>query len=314
MLIAHVDKDTHPTSQQHWPFEVADTIANYNNLPQDQLDHLKKLEDNKAFSEKAVIDYTHALRKCLDTKAEWVVLFEDDVLLADGWFVRVLQGVLHLDAITSKSKWLFMRLFNQERSIGWSSREIGGNHEFLISCAVALPLLFVLSAARKRSKPVQRNLDHASIFIICLIAIPSFVILFFQAGKASLLPPKPGVRAQPYGCCSQGMVFPRQQVTQVTEYLLNRTSGQIDMMLDDYAVEQGLTRYAHYPVLLQHIGIQSARKTTAKEAQAIWSMAFEQQDPKRLAFEHTLLRQSIYGVSTEKSGETGADKGADKII
>jgi hypothetical protein len=80
--------------------------------------------------------------------------------------------------------------------------------------------------------------------------------LFFQAGNASLLPPRPGVLDEPFGCCSQVLVSPKYQVPRIIEYLLQRQRGQIDLMLDDLAEEDSLIRFALCPVQLLHIGKQ----------------------------------------------------------
>lgn len=159
------------------------------------------------------------------------------------------------------------------------------------------------------------------------MAVPTFVVLFFQAGKASLLPPRPGVHKEAFGCCSQALVFPRDQVPRVRDYLTQRSSGQIDMMLDELAIHDSLDRYALYPVQAQHIGMfdfrfvrlrgrsaviamypliscqtkkgqRSVRGTAAREAQAIWSMAFEQQDPQKLRASHRQMVSLIYGGKT----------------
>lgn len=48
-----------------------------------------------------------------------------------------------------QAKWLFIRLLNQERSTGWESRDIGHNHEFLISILLGLPKATLLSLLPK---------------------------------------------------------------------------------------------------------------------------------------------------------------------
>ena len=205
-----------------------------------------------------------------------------------------------------------MRLFNQERSTGWSSHNIGGNNEHWISLAVGLPVLVGLLLIRHRSRSLRPHLDDWTLGVISLLVIPAFVILFFKAGKASLLPPAPGVIEESFGCCAQGLVFPRDRVPDLINYLRKRHAGQIDTLLDDLADQANLTKHALYPVQLQHVGtsmensspqsntkdailgIQSARGTVSKEAQAIWSMAFEQGNAETLRQEHADLVKIIY--------------------
>jgi hypothetical protein len=215
--------------------------------------------------------------------------------------MRTLQGLADIASIDPEQHWLFMRLFNQERSIGWASHEIGGNNEFWIIFGIGLGILAPALFARRRWRATQKYLDREILFVVVFILVPGLVILLYQSGKASLFPPSPGVFNEPFGCCSQAMIFPRRQVPLMISELQKRKRGQVDLILDDIAIGNQLDRYALYPVQAQHIGrlriglecfwadilgIDSARKTTKDEAQAIWSMAFEDLDSKSLSTEH----------------------------
>lgn len=239
-------------------------------------------------------------------------MFEDDILLADGWLVRTLQGLRVLESKTAgnPNSWLFMRLFNQERSTGWASHQIGGNNEFWIIPGVGLGIMTIAAVAgavtrrlrqrqwqrtKKKAKALQPDISPSTLFVLVCVLNPALVLLFFQCGKASVLPPAPGVFEESFGCCSQAMVFPRAQAPLVMEYLRERGQGQIDLMLDRLAEETALERFALYPVLVQHIGVDSARKTERNEAQAIWSMAYEDLDEGVLARTHSRLVDEYYG-------------------
>jgi len=256
VLLAHTNTSEHPSSRVHWLTDLVDSLHGYDELPPDQVSALQTLEDQRDFSKKAVLDYIQGLESCYNTQAPWIAVFEDDVLFADGWLARTLHGLqgIQQQFTTSENDWLFLRLFNQERSIGWASRTPGQNHEVLISMSIMVLMLPGLLFTRSRLPTGRKYLDNATIVIICFLAIPTFVVLFFQAGKASVLPPAPGVHREPFGCCSQAMVFPRVQIPRIKAYLTSRISGQIDLMLDDLAVEDSLDRYALYPVQVQHIG------------------------------------------------------------
>ncbi|KID75973.1 integral membrane protein, partial [Metarhizium brunneum ARSEF 3297] len=115
-----------------------------------------------------------------------------------------------------------------------------------------------------------------------------------NCGKASVWPPSRGVVDEPFGCCSQVMVFPREQVASLVRFLGTRR-GQVDLLLNEWAEEAGLARYALYPVMAQHMGVDSARGTVVDEAQAIWSMAFEDLEPARLDRDHRRMVKEYYG-------------------
>nr|RBQ93836.1 hypothetical protein FVER53263_20199 [Fusarium verticillioides] len=268
ILIAETDPRRHPGWNHQWLNHAADDIFTYD-VNDTQTKHLNDLEQNGRYQEKGVFDYTYALERCYATGALYVGMFEDDIILAEGWFTKILQG---LSEISDSGNWLFMRLFNQERSTGWSSRKIGGNNEFLIILGIDIGIA-------------------ASVWL---------------SGKASLFPPQPGVFKEPFGCCSQAMILPRAQVPLVIDSLKERREGQIDLMLDEIASSNGLDRYALYPVLAQHIGVDSARKTAKEEAQAIWSMAFENHNPRTLKKEHNKILGN-YALWREKVEQDSID-------
>ncbi|KAH7252530.1 hypothetical protein BKA59DRAFT_453748 [Fusarium tricinctum] len=283
VLIAEPDPTRHPNWNETWLRQAVDDVFTYD-LDDKTMAHLRQLQKTQSYLEKGVFDYTYALQRCYDTGALYIGMFEDDIILADGWFIRTLRGLAGIPGSTQD--WLFMRLFNQERSTGWGSREIGGNHEHWIILGVGMGISALVLLAHKRWRASRRYLDLETLFVVVFILVPGLVILLYQSGKASLFPPSPGVFNEPFGCCSQAMIFPRVQVPPLITYLQGKKKGQVDLMLNDVATENGLGRYALYPVQAQHIGIESARKTTKDEAQAIWSMAFEDLDAKALKKEH----------------------------
>ena len=101
---------------------------------------------------------------------------------------------------------------------------------------------------------MRGSIDNWVVLVVCCIAVPSFVILFFQAGKASLLPPKDGVRKEGFGCCSQGLVFVREQVPDLVHYLREKRVGQYDLMTMEFARDNDFALFALYPMQIQHIG------------------------------------------------------------
>lgn len=225
--------------------------------------HLEDLERTGGYAEKGVFDYVYALRHCYETGRPYIGMFEDDILLAHGWLVRVLLGLQQVASYKDHGgRWLFMRLFNQERSTGWANRHVGGNHEFWIVLGIGLAISVPTWVARRRWRFARTYLDRATICALVLVVNPALVVLFFQAGKASMLPPSPGVFREEFGCCSQAMIFPREQVPSLIEFLEHKQRGQVDLLIRDLAREAGLAQYALYPVQAQHIGTSPIRVST----------------------------------------------------
>lgn len=252
VLVANTDPTAHPTWNKEWLERIVDDAYTYEVEP-DVLARLQNLEETTNYVEKGVFDYVYALKRCLDVETPYILMLEDDILFARGWLVRTLQG-LHEISSTVTKPWLYMRLFNQERSTGWASRDIGGNNEHWIVLGIASAILGAALLARRWRRGSASHLDFGTLLVVALFTTPCLVILFFQCGKASVLPPSPGVHEENFGCCSQALVFPREQVPSLIQFLEEKGQGQVDLLINESAFRKALARYALYPVQLQHMG------------------------------------------------------------
>lgn len=302
VLFATRTPQDHPTYKAPWLPYIVDEAISYRDIITDtaEMEMLERFAQEGKSQEKGILDYTYALDRCYQsTNASYIAIFEDDVVVAEGWFAKTMFELTKLqDLMATRSDpnaWLFMRLFNQERSIGWFSHDIGANHEQWISLGIGTTLLGFLLILRSRSRGMRTFLDNWTVFVVCCLAVPAFVILFFQSGKASLLPPSAGLHEEGFGCCSQAMIFNREQVPGLISFLRNEGSGQYDLLTMNYAAMNNLARFALYPIQIQHIGIRSARATSNKEAQAVWSAAFETLDSTQLRRQHLRLVDHLYG-------------------
>ncbi|KAI0157352.1 hypothetical protein GGR57DRAFT_500972 [Xylariaceae sp. FL1272] len=308
--------------------DVADDIVTYaSSLPTAKTsDKMAKLEswsndgNKQAVERKSVHDYAYALDQCVQTtKAPYIALFEDDILLANNWAASTLK---HLHGIEQMMKdprrrdprrgriapgepnsWLYLRLFNQERSTGWG----GGtgfrrNKVHIISIAIGIPLAALLIISRRTLLPrsLARHIDSWTIIVICGIAVPLFVWLFFASGKASLVGTSAGIYEEWFGCCNQALVYNREHAQALSDFLMDATSksgraGRADMLPKDFAFQHGLARISAYPMPVQHIGRISATATTSDEARKIWSMAFENLKSESLAREHIRDVRELFG-------------------
>ncbi|KAI4850108.1 hypothetical protein E4T44_02938 [Aureobasidium sp. EXF-8845] len=297
VLFAHTNPEDHPSWRNPRLRNLVDEAFSYNTTLEDYA-MLQDLEISHDYKRKGVFDYAYGLEYCLNTTTSpYIAIFEDDIIFAVGWLVYTLNNLSNLEKrlATRVQDWLFLRLFNQERSIGWASQKIGGNHELIITIAIAILLVSFISILKRYNPRVDRYMDNWTLTLVCLVIIPAFIILFYRAGKASLLPPRPGIRDEAFGCCSQGLVFPRGAALSIVDMLKHRGSGQVDLILNDIADDKGLIRYAQYPVMMQHLGRNSVRGTVDRETQAIWSMAFEQLSPYQLEVQHLELSRYRYG-------------------
>lgn len=130
---------------------------------------------------------------------------------------------------------------------------------------------------------------------ICGVCLPLVILLFFSAGKSTVLPLPVGVNEMnKYGCCSQGFVFPREQAKALTEWYEMKKIGFVDVLTEEYADEHNELRLALTPSVIQHIGRKSSKgddfgpaaKYQMSVAEKLWNFAFEKSNAANLKQEH----------------------------
>jgi hypothetical protein len=218
-------------------------------------DHLEFLRSNP--SRKAPYDFSYALEYAYNSTATpYIALFEGDVMFAEGWLARTVHSLRQIakGEVVPSGPWLDLRLFNNEGSIGWESKSIFGNNIPLIILIVSSCVFSLLQLLRYWSTAGYRYVTSGVCAIICMVTVPLFIVLFYQSGKSSLLPPSPGTTQQQWGCCTQGVVIPRSQVLSLISALRD-SSEHADIIFIEHAKMKNLNRYVLNPVQLQHLGI-----------------------------------------------------------
>lgn len=134
LFIAHTDPQTHPTYAEPWVENVADQVLTYA-LPEDQLEHIRKLErDRGLFREKALFDYTYLLKTCAAVEANYILMVEDDVIALDGWLHRT------RDALESAQTQSDLKGFpNCENGLAF--RATSGRPAYIIFSFISAPVL-----------------------------------------------------------------------------------------------------------------------------------------------------------------------------
>ena len=276
VFFAQTNPRQHPTYNEPWLKNVADEFIEYN-VDEKEMARLRSLEENHQFWNKSMYDYEYLLGKCLETDAKWVMLVEDDVLAKEGWYNQAMDA---LEAIQNQMKtreWLYLRLFYTEKLFGWNSEE--WFHYLGWSLLAFVVTVTALLFARSHSRRLRKQMSNLSIAIVCCFCLPATILLYFMAGRVSMQPPLTGLhRMEKFGCCSQGLIFPRHIVPRTMETVHHATNQRyyVDMTLERWANSEKLPRYALVPPLLQHVGSKSSKGSKFDEgANSIWNFEFE---------------------------------------
>jgi len=279
-FIAHTRPSDHPIRQEPWLASLSDRVLEYE-LSGDDLARLQQFEEGHHHRNKSMYDYGYLLEKCHQTGAAWIAMIEDDVLARDGWYTRARQALGDLSGRMADDRWLYLRIFYTEDLLGWNSEE--WPHYLGWSFACALALLSSLLVARIKYPRLRRNLSNLNVAMLCLVSLPSFIVLYFMAGRVTMQPFPAGVNEMNrFGCCSQGFIFPRTIIPQLIERTKKAMDEDyyIDMLLERWADAEHLKRFVLVPSLLQHVGGKSSKGWGYDEsAGLIRNFGFEDHPP-----------------------------------
>lgn len=276
VFFAQTDPQKHPIYHEPWLKDVANELIEYK-VSDDDLARLRSFESQHQFWNKSMYDYEYLLQKCLDTGAQWIMLVEDDIIAKAGWYTQATSALKTIQAERKPSTWLYLRLFYTEKLFGWNSEEwmryLGWSVFVFLATAAGL------ISARAGSRRLRKHLSNLSIAIIVCLYLPASILLYFMAGRLSMQPPSRGLqRMETFGCCSQGLIYPREIVPRVMDTVRHATNRRyyVDMTLERWGNAQNLARYALVPPLLQHVGSHSSKGNLFDEgANSIWNFEFE---------------------------------------
>ncbi|KAK3680426.1 hypothetical protein LTR37_021245 [Vermiconidia calcicola] len=278
----------HPDYNATWLRSI-DSWGPYN-VTEKQLELLEEYQHNNTYRKKWAFDYAYALEDCYNhTNAPYIAKIEDDTIFADGWLPKALDALAQ--ARERQAVWLYLRLFYTEYLRGWDGDVDGwyANPVFVFVFAMVACLLAAVAVRRARQtwRPQMGSEAINLMNVLMWICIPALVVLLFMIGIDSLSPRHHGVvRMDAKGCCTQALVYPRHQVPHLVAALRERKPAPTDWMIEEWADELHLARYAVVPPLAQHVGLKSSAGMTKKYTRLTWAYEFEAQNAKILRKDH----------------------------
>ena len=294
-FIANIDPYKHYAYNETWLSNLSDEIITYENVSARDKARMRLQETPNGHMKKALFDYSFMLQKCLDSKAPYILMLEDDVIAADGWYRRTKAALADMESRSEYTNSVYLRLFYNTRIQGWNSEF--WPHYLFWSVVFEIVLVGALWFLRRSNSAAAKFLTLRTIFAILFICSPACVALFFAAGRLTVHPNPTGIHLMnSYGCCSQALLFPRDQVPPLLGYFEEKRSGLRDELIEKYANKKGLTRWALTPSVFQHIGSRSSKwrgkgsdvfdKNGLISTERIWNYHFEAWDADRLRNEH----------------------------
>ncbi|KAL4746815.1 hypothetical protein BDW72DRAFT_210140 [Aspergillus terricola var. indicus] len=277
LRIGNTDPKVHPIYSEKWVETLPDRLLTYS--PDDpDFEQLKEWEEGGWYRNKTIYDFTTLMRECYESGADYVAMLEDDTLAVKGWFPSAMRALDTVQSRTAGRDWIYLRLFYIDGLLGWNGEEWP---KYLAwSLIVWASISGAMVASKRAFKTELRSIPMSAIWLTSAVFIPAAIVLHFLAGRQTMWPISPGVHEMnKYGCCSQGLVFPRAIIPRFLEHTDLTTDWLVDMMVEKIADSQGWSRWAVVPPLLQHIGATSSKGYGFdNSASTIWNFRFEEYD------------------------------------
>ena len=291
-FIVNMDPEEHLAYHEPWLEAVSDHVLTYADAKPEVKARVEVFRPDD-FRKKALFDYAYLLRTCYERNVPWVIMVEDDTIAADGWFYRTRRAVAELTKRSDYMDMLYLRLFYNERLLGWNSEEWFSYvvWSLFIEALVISAIVAALKYGPKETRQILTPLTSITIVAICT---PMLLGLYFAAGRLTVSPLRRGLNKMPtYGCCSQAFAFPSHVIPEMLEYYNSKVfeGGYVDVLTEIYGRQHKLDRWALTPSVFNHVGGKSSKGEQTglwgrKNTENIWNFSFETFDEKDLESEH----------------------------
>jgi hypothetical protein len=275
LRIGNTNPSDHPMYSEKWVETLPDRLLTYSKDDPD-FEQLQQWEEGGWYRNKTIYDFTTLMSECYKSGAEYVAMLEDDTLAVKGWFPSAMRALSTVQQRTAGRDWIYLRLFYIDGLLGWNSEDWPKylTWSFIIWAALTAGM----TVSKRKFHRELRSIPNSTIWLTSCIFIPAAIGLHFMAGRQTMWPLAPGVHEMnKYGCCSQGLVFPRSIIPRFLEQTDLTTDWLVDMMVEKIADSQRWARFAVVPPLLQHIGSTSSKGYGFdNSASTIWNFRFEE--------------------------------------
>lgn len=284
----------HPSYKAPWLRRLADEVLVYDGLyNRTRVSHSPAEEQTSTNlpltltkQQKSAFDFSQLADACYESQATFFALVEDDVITSRDWYDRLIKGTTELEEKYREGSrdWLYLRLFYSETFLGWNNEEWPMYWRWIFAAYAVVTSVLVLgtrAAACLWPQPLLRpaNATRQLCFSVLGLWMPLIILLYFLAGRLSMQPMRHGLQQMPsYGCCSQGLVFPRRHLEKLSQSFLHPPEDKLfpDQIIERWADGEGLLKWALVPSVLQHIGRMSS-STGGGMRKATWNFRFEAQ-------------------------------------
>jgi hypothetical protein len=296
VLLADKSPSKHFAYGQEWLEPLVDEVLLYGEPPNGSTAYRRIPFDLKEGNirgdtrvENMRLDHSALVETCRQHDYPYFALVEDDIVAMRDWFPRFKKGLAFVEKTTEETKreWIYLRLFYSEILMGWNNEEWLSYSKVICLVYSAVLILFLVGRKYVRKGISTSVSPHAQRYLGALIFglwLPALIALYFLSGRLSANRLNPfgmsashGAREMPhYGCCAQGLILPHRHL-EGFQALLRDPPYEFpgDMILEGYAEDRGLVKWALEPSVFQHVGFKESSEGV--RITNVWNFGFERQ-------------------------------------
>lgn len=239
---------------------LVDATSDYESLDvvtRSQLQAWEESTDLSAQVQKANFDYVAALDACITTGLPWIVILEDDVIMADGWLSQ-LEHALATLAKPNTRPWAYIRLFYADRFQNWRADD---TDHYIVWCTGTFIIVYLAIYLCFNGFKINRTTRvNAQLVLLAMLVSSCAISLIFLGGRSSMLPRPSLQKMNEGGCCAQGLVYSRDRAIDLIHFLKTGPRDLFaDSMIEAWANQNRLDRWAITPPVLQHVGTRTTK-------------------------------------------------------
>lgn len=226
-------------------------------------------------------DFIFCFKWCLQRKAAFTVVLEDDALPPQD-FMKRLRFVLDYRMPKRSKVWAFLKLFYPEKFQGWA--QDSNIVAELVGCSLfGGILLTALSACVFSTSYAPRLSRHLSITFRLAMSITFVVYMLVSFGRPHWIELRKvdmhlSSVVQAPGCCTPAVLYASTHLRELVDYLSSiqcSPANPVDIAVDTFVAERGLQEWLVVPNMVTHIGLVSSFPRKAWKAHREFGLLFD---------------------------------------
>jgi hypothetical protein len=222
------------------------------------------------------LDFSYLMDQCLETRAKYILLLEDDTVARGDWLHQILEGTIPSIEAEAPEDWLYSLPFLASAGFGWELKDVWNLP--VVAGIITVYLIAVLALSGWKSSQGKKGnlnlpqsinynqgLSKRKYFRWYLLLVPLAVIphiaIFFVQGKVAAVPVPAGLSVDHHwrGRGTQAILFNRENAQDCQQVILDVGGSDNKESIHKYSKITNRPVLLWQPSLFQHTGTSTSK-------------------------------------------------------